>query len=344
MSKASTWGRAQAHASSTSDRFFLSLTEKITDASHVHPEHLSYREVMELFMSAASFAKDLISAAGKAGAYLTRQAREKTLERFARWAYAKGYQLHTVSQIKDKHIGRYIEQRLTDQIDKRTLQNEMSAIRIALRGAGRERYADGETISNKSLGIDKASRIGTKAEMPAERFADEFLPLATAKDEGVGICLELQRELGLREKEALMSVQSLKAWKEQLQRSTGEIHIVHGTKGGRARIALPLDRERALTMVNRAQAIAEKNGGRLVNKPDLKSALARYSRVCYDSGMKGVCASHSLRYGYACDFLRRFHSMNVPEKEARAIVSGFLGHGDGRGRWVAMVYGRTVDK
>lgn len=289
-------------------------------------------------MSQQSFLAALRQAAGKTGSHLTRENREQHLARFAEQCWKAGYQVNSIEQIKDKHIRRYVEARLADAASKRTVQNELANIRKALRGAGRAQYADGDEISNKALGISGASRIGKKTAMPDADLA-KFQDAASRLEPGVAVCLALQRELGLREKEAVMSVGSLKTWERQLVVS-GAVNVLHGTKGGRARQTPAIDRERALAAVSAAIALAKTQGGRLIPRDDLETALDRYSYVCRRVGMTGELASHSLRYAYAQDQLKALLRDGMPQKEARAAVSMYLGHGDGRGRWVAMIYAR----
>ncbi len=289
-------------------------------------------------MSQQSFLAALRQAAGKTGSHLTRENREKHLARFAEQCWRAGYQVNTVEQIKDKHIRCYVEARLADGASKRTVQNELANVRKALRGAGRAQYADGDEISNKTLGISGASRIGTKVAM-SDADLLRFKEGAHRMEPGVAACLELQRVLGLREKEAVMSVASLSDWKRQLSVG-GAINVLHGTKGGRARATPPTDRERAIAAVSAALTLAKTQGGWLIPRDSLEAALNRYSYVCQRIGMVGELASHSLRYAYAGEHLSALLRAGVSEREARAAVSMYLGHGDGRGRWVAMVYAR----
>lgn len=290
-------------------------------------------------MSEKSFFTALAAAARPAGgSFLTIEGREKAFAKFSAWCWNNGFQLHQVEQIKDKHIGRFVQDQLSHGLSKRTLQNWMSAMRAALRGSGRARYADGATLSSERLGIDSASRIGTKTAMSEER-AQRFIAEASKVDRGVAACLELQRVLGLREKEALMSIKSLSDWQKMLSEGR-QIHVTHGTKGGRVRWVTPADLPAAIRAVRHAIQVVADQGGKLVDKQDLKAALNRYSYVCTKIGMVGVDASHSLRYAFARQHLDQLQSIGVSQREARAIVSQYLGHGDGRGRWVASVYSR----
>ena len=136
-----------------------------------------------------------------------------------------------------------------------------------------------------------------------------------------------------------MSTASLRDWLWML-RSGQQIHVCHGTKGGRVRFVTPADREKAVAAVHNALQVMKFQEGRLIDKPDLKSALRRYSWICTSIGMVGEKASHSLRYAFAQQHLNQLKEIGVRQREARAIVSQLLGHGDGRGRWVASVYSR----
>jgi hypothetical protein len=50
-----------------------------------------------------------------------------------------------------------------------------------------------------------------------------------------------------------------------------------------------------------------------------------------------------LRYAWAQDAIRHYLSQGFSEKEALAMTTMGLGHGDGRGRYVAQVYGRQEE-
>ncbi|MDI5050258.1 DNA-binding protein, partial [Salmonella enterica subsp. enterica serovar Montevideo] len=49
---------------------------------------------------------------------------------------------------------------------------------------------------------------------------------------------------------------------------------------------------------------------------------------------------HSLRYAWAQDTISHYLAQGFNRKEALAILAMDLGHGDGRGRYVAQVYGQ----
>jgi integrase len=222
---------------------------------------------------------------------------------------------------------------------KRSIANNATHIRTALEGIGRRPFAD--KVSNASLGISGGSRAGTKRPMMREQF-EPYRAAAAAIDPGVAMVLELEQEFGLRAEEAVRSVGSLVDWERALCNPIGDgfVTIIHGTKGGKTRRSPPLDRQRATSIVRRAIELMRQGNGRLVRRSGLKRAMYRYHYVVKKIGMSGERAPHSLRYAYATEHLQRMKAAGVSRREAAAGVSTWLGHGDGRGTWVELVYGR----
>lgn len=99
---------------------------------------------------ALSAARGAAKAAG--GAHLTKQARMGTLQRLFQWLHENGFQVSGVDSLRERHIASYISARKDDGARVRTLQNEASHIRGAMRAEGRHQAADSATISNKALG------------------------------------------------------------------------------------------------------------------------------------------------------------------------------------------------
>ncbi len=85
--------------------------------------------------------------------------------------------------------------------------------------------------------------------------------------------------------------------------------------------------------------VAGSRNDRLIDKPDLKSAMDYWHNQAAHIGLTGVYSPHSLRYVWAQDAIRHYLAQGVSQKEALAMVAMDLGHGDGRGRYVAQVYG-----
>ena len=91
--------------------------------------------------------------------------------------------------------------------------------------------------------------------------------------------------------------------------------------------------EQALAVVREALAVLQ-NQRRLAQGRHLKQAEAWYRNAMHRLGVQG----HSLRYAFARERVEAYLQDGIPMAEALARTSMDLGHGDGRGRWVKMVY------
>lgn len=273
------------------------------------------------------------------GSFKTISDRVNVADRFAAHLKASNIQIKDIEHLKSRHIEGFIQSRLDADIDKRTIQNEMSAIRVMLREADRGTLADSERLSCKALGIDKASREGTHKAMPEHKYQEVYNKLG-AIDKGVQACAALERYLGLRGEEAVQSNKSLGEWAKQL--SQGDtIRVIYGTKSGRSRDVRPSDIDKAREVINNALQLVKSQSGRLVDRPDLQSAQERHSYAMRTAGAVGEHSPHSLRYAFACDQIQHYKSQGFSQKDALAMTSQDLGHGDGRGRYVQKVYSRS---
>lgn len=277
------------------------------------------------------------------GSHKTVYDRIKLAQRFCeRLVLAQNVQIRRVEQLKAWHIEDYVRERLAQGITKRSLQNEMAAVRCILKQAGRDRLAQSERLNNRSLGLSGASRNGTKQAITQEHYSD-VLETARAKDPGMAAALELSRLMGLRSQEAVQSVQSLKTWRQALDRGDTRLTVVFGTKGGRPRETIILDAVAVRKALDNALAVAEDRRSRLIDKPDLKTAMKYWHSQASRLGLTGTYSPHSLRYAWAQDAIRHYLAQGFCEREALAMAAMDLGHGDGRGRYVAQVYGLKND-
>lgn len=263
----------------------------------------------------------------------------RIMYRFAESLAKMNVQISSAAQVKVRHIELYMRSR--SNVSERTRENEMSAIRVMLRQAGKYKMADPEhpRLSNKALGISGSSRKGTKKLITDDRFR-EILQRVEAKDKGVAAVVKLSRYLGLRNEEAIQSAKSLRTWKKALQRGNEKIRVIFGTKGGRERMTTVVDRDKVLDAVNYALKYASKHNGRLIDRDNLKSAMDYYLNTLrrYGELKGGDETAHSFRYSYAASAMK-YHIMNgYSYKEALALTSIDLGHGDGRGRYIEQVY------
>ncbi|EBV5015712.1 DNA-binding protein [Salmonella enterica subsp. enterica serovar Montevideo] len=273
------------------------------------------------------------------GSFKTVADRSRIAERFSERLAKLNIQIRDAKHIKTVHIQKYIQSRQAEKISNRTLQNEMAAVRSIMSVAGRNKLANPqhELLSNKALGISGASRDGTKKAISDDTLR-EVINYAMKKDEGVALAVQLARYIGLRTEETVQSAKSLKTWQQSLLSGNERVRVVFGTKGGRPRETTVFDREKVLTLLNKAITYCDDNNGKLINKPTLHTAIERYRNILRDAGMTGENAPHSLRYAYAKDAVN-FHVNNgMSRNEAEALVSMDLGHGDGRGRYIKQVY------
>lgn len=269
------------------------------------------------------------------GSTLTKVAREHTLKHLAQSLRQVGMNVK-LENIAAKHIERYISMQQDAGVSARTLQNRMSHIRTELEAIGRDKLAQSERLSGAALGIDGANRDGTHRALSQAQY-DQVLELAQALRPDFAAAIELQRELGLRAREAIQCASSLKSWERALQRGD-RVHVLHGTKGGRARDTLANNPQKALQAVQRALEAVKENGGRLIPSTSLQGAVRAYGRLCASVGLSGAQASHALRCSYAQERFAIYLEQLGDRREALAATSLDLGHGDGRGTYVAQVY------
>ena len=225
----------------------------------------------------AKLNKNLKTLARQAGgSFKTVSDRMKIADRFAERLLKLNIQIRDIKNIRTGHIELYMKSRLSEEISRRTLQNEMSAIRALLRVAGKTFMANPahEKLSNQALGISETSRDGTKVAIPDTYFR-QVLTSVEQKDEGVSCALRLSRLLGLRTEETVQSAKSLRTWKKNLLNGDVKVRVVFGTKGGRPRDTTVLDREATLSAINTALKHLEKNNGKLIDKPSLHTAIER---------------------------------------------------------------------
>jgi site-specific recombinase XerC len=279
----------------------------------------------------------------------TREERHWTFQELERFAKAKRFNNMTPSTLTLHQVQQLVKFWQDRGVKPRTLQNRMSHIRAALKGVGLKVKAEAPEWSNAKLGI--ASRPGDRVGKhraiadAALRAAQEGAAVAGERGREFVVLTELQRCLGLRASEAVQSAASLAAWQRSLQAGR-PVEITLGTKGGRPRVTFVPEslRARALQSVEAAQVLAAERGGRLIAASSLRAARERYLGACAEHGLKGEVASHGLRYAFAHDRFRAYLQEGIARPEALRRLSSDLGHGDGRGRYVKMIYLRGFEE
>lgn len=277
------------------------------------------------------------------GGFKTVDDRIHIVQRFSRHLRSLNIQIQRVEQIKVRHIECYVQARLAQDIGKRTLQNEMSALRKVLQQAGRRQVVEHSRLTNKALGLAGASRNGTNRAITPEDY-QQVLKVARDKDAGLAATLELARLMGLRSQEAVQCCQSLKTWKQSLERGETRLTVVFGTKGNRPRETIIQDTGAVKKALENALAVAEERNGRLIDRPSLQQAMNYWRKEIAKARLTGIYTPHSLRYAWTQDALRHYLAQGFSHREALALTSMDLGHGDGRGRYVVQVYGRREEE
>jgi hypothetical protein len=199
-------------------------------------------------------------------------------------------------------------------------------------------------LSNEALGIAGASRKGTHEAVTPEQL-QEVLQRITKADAGVAAAVQLQWMLGLRCLEAIRADRdTLKRWMREI--SSGRIHVILGTKGGKPRYVTVIEREELCrTLTDALEFLRGAGRDVLVVGKDgtLESAYYRYHYLLRKHGLRGAIASHGLRYAWTHRAMAKYLHEDMTLRDARALVSQDLGHGDGRGRYVASTYYRKEE-
>lgn len=277
------------------------------------------------------------------GSFKTVDDRIHIVQRFSRHLRELNIQIQRVEQIRVRHIECYIQARLGQQIGKRTLQNEMAALRSILQQAGRRQVVEHERLTNKALGLAGASRNGSNRAITPEYY-QQVLETAREKDAGLAATLELARLMGLRSQEAVQCCQSLKTWKQAMERGETRLTVVFGTKGHRPRETIIQDTGAVKKALENALVVAEQRNGRLIDQPSLQKAMNYWRGEIAKAGLTGDYPPHSLRYAWTQDAIRHYLEQGFSDREALALTAMDLGHGDGRGRYVVQVYGRREEE
>jgi len=264
----------------------------------------------------------------------TREQRVNVSLKFAGFLASQNIQIRKIEQVTAKHVSAYVASRLAAGGTKGTLQTEMSHLRAALAKGGKENLNKLPELSNKGLGISGRSRDGTKRSMTDTEIRER---VERIEGRGERACAGLMEALGLRKREAIMSAGSLRYWGRAL--ANGEqIKVTDGTKGGRGRYVDIADKAKALEAIREALRASKEQGGKLIDRPNLKSAKDHFSYVLGKAGFKGEVAGHALRYTFTEKQYQSYLDKGMSVEGALRNCSRDLGHGDGRTDYVSQVY------
>lgn len=289
-----------------------------------------------------------------AGAKCTSVARQRHMNEFIEYCFANQVDVHDPSTVNQDLVIKYTQHLSAPVPDGKgnsvaTAQNKLAAVRALLKGQGIDLESKNINL-NSAIGMDRRSRVGTKKPVSDQTFEAAVARAMELGEIGFAHAIRVERYLGLRGQEAIMSSAALMDFANEAKQiqSTNHagIRITDGTKGGRPRETTVISKfaTETLRTIHDALEYSSKNGGFLISGkvPGLKAARARYHKIAATVGLVGEYAPHSLRYRYTCDKLEELRDLGIPRSEAMVLASKWLGHGPGRGRWVSMVYGRTV--
>ncbi len=301
----------------------------------------------ELIMSRKSQAKHSIFVANSrtGGARITKTQSKLIGDRFVEWCFKNNYFFNSITDATQEMLAAYMQYLKMQGISVATQHNCLSSIRRAMKSLNCDPNVKG--ITAKELGLAPRSRVGTKMPIPDNLFEEVIKRACELSEPGFVIALKLQRLLGLRGLESMMVVSSLEKFAlEANQVIKGGVSISDGTKGGRQRVTMIIQNKAPETLQTILEALLfmRRHNGFLIEggKSGLKSAISKYHRLAKQVGLVGQYAPHSLRYAFCKDMLIELHDLGYNRKEATSLVANYLGHGDSRGRYVSMVYGKTV--
>ena len=284
------------------------------------------------------------------GANKTKSARFKHGLQLIEFVFMTGRPISDIRYATAEHLKAWIEFLKLSGIKLATLNNKVASVRALIGARGVDLVKAG-IADSKALGLEKRIRAGNKIPITDQAFQVAIDKAMELNELGFVHVIKLERYLGLRGLESLMSTHQLKkfardAWTMH-EHSLQEIHIVDGTKGGRPRHVQPLFEYAWLTIdvISAAVAFGQSNSGYLLEGPPgtgLKGARARYHRLAAKCGLTGKCSPHALRYRYATDKYIELFGQGVPRKEAERIVLSLIGHGMNRKTLLHQVYLATV--
>jgi Integrase len=282
------------------------------------------------------------------GARDTKKQRERICKKFINWCFQHGYLFNALSEVTLEMLQVYFKSLQDEGITVATQHNRLSAILKTMKTLRREKQL--QNITAKTVGLEPRNRAGTKVPIPEDFFQTVLARAASLAEPEPGfvIALKLQRLLGHRGLESLMSVKDLESYAVQAVEvfEAQKVPIHRGTKGGRQRVTEIIQSKafETLIVIREALGFMRANGGYLIvcGKDGVKSAKQKYHRLAIDVGLVGKYAPHSLRYAYCVDKVIELRDAGCNRSEAMTLAANFLGHGDGRGRFISMVYGKTV--
>lgn len=298
-------------------------------------------------MSRISEARRSVEAAvqRKGGAVKSQIDRRDIVLNFIQWSFDRHHCFNSIKDLTLELVKPYFEHLKREGIANSTMWNRLAAIRSLM--CALKAKPDMLGITADAVGLVARDRKGKKVPIP-DHLLNEVIAKAYAQgEEGFAIMLKLQRLIGHRGMESLMSIRDLQKSAREARDIAAMAVIIHsGAKNGKRRVSdiIHARSEETLRVIRDALVYARSHGGHLVHgaKSGLKSAKVKYRNLATKFGLVGIYSPHSLRYAYAVEKLYELDAAGFSRDEALSFLSICLGHGESRGRFISMVYGRKA--
>lgn len=217
------------------------------------------------------------------------------------------------------------------------LLSSVNTVLSALREDSKIRISPSEAVGQRS-----SVRETAPGALDRSAVTSAVAAMNAAGHERAAIALELARELGLRQREALL-IHPAAALREAAER--GRISITEGTKGGRGHSS-SVTREipatpGAVAALERAAAwaAAHESQNLIANGEKLTDARAELNAARPELRAAGIAGYHDGRAGYACERYEQLTGHAAPvvagertarraeDRAARLTIAAELGHG-----------------
>jgi len=264
----------------------------------------------------------------------TKDARKKRLITAFRTLRMLGYKIDNPRNLTEKHVKALTDKMIADGKSASLIQNVVSTLRVFSGWIGKPNMVKG--LSTYAPGVKRSYAAEQDKSWEGNGIdVDAIITIISAKDNYVGMQLRAAQYFGLRRREAIM----LKPIKDAREEG---LYVIHGTKGGRARM-IPVETNEQKALLKQLQTFAAGNHGRLVAPGQrIDQAIERYNYLLKCFGLTkafmGV-TGHGLRHQFAIESLARKGftapvrmtdgqtQKSTPELEqSRMHVSEELGH------------------
>lgn len=279
-------------------------------------------------MARSKFRNDLASTLkhNKDGSYATQAAREKTLIQVGKELNKMGYRDLNFKNFGARHVIQLVDTWKSNGLSTATIKNRVSHVRWLSEKMNKPNIVP---RTNAELGIDRRAYtnndINKAQELDSAKL--ELLP------ERYQLCIELQREFGLRREESL---------KFQPDYADKGDHIElkdSWCKGGRER-EIPILTEDQIALLDRCIEFAG-DGSMIAEEKTYYQEMKAFEKACERAEIKNV---HGFRHAYAQDRYKELTGRDCPKAggltskelnevqkqqdfDARMQISSELGHG-----------------